>query len=62
MKNTTNNKDSFVQKAGDAVERLGEKVSNAGAKKVGDAISRAGDKLEHSQDDKKPKDKNTGVY
>lgn len=44
------NKKPFTKKAGDAVERLGEKVSNAGAEKLGNAISRAGDKLEHSQD------------
>lgn len=48
------NKESFTKKAGDKIERLGEKVSNAGAPKIGTAISKAGDKLEHSQDDKKP--------
>lgn len=46
-------KEPLTKKAGDKIERLGEKVSNAGAQKIGNAISRAGDKLEHSQDDKR---------
>ncbi len=47
------NKQPFTKKAGDAIERLGDKVSDAGAQKLGNSISRAGDKLEHSQDNKK---------
>lgn len=46
-------KQPLTKKAGDKIERFGEKVSNAGAQKVGNAISRAGDKLEHSQDEKR---------
>ncbi len=61
MDNKTN-KESFAHKAGDAIERLGEKVSKAGAKKLGDAITRAGDKLEHSQDDKNLDTKKKDVY
>ncbi len=43
-------KEPLSKKAGDKIERLGEKVSNAGAHKIGNVISNAGDKLEHSQD------------
>lgn len=46
-------KEGFAHKVGDSIERLGEKVSNAGATKIGNAIRNAGDKIEHSQDDKK---------
>lgn len=53
MKNASN-KDSLSHKAGDALERAGEKVSNSGAPKIGKKISEAGDKLEHSQDKKTP--------
>jgi hypothetical protein len=45
--------DSLTQKAGDVLERLGEKVIKAGAPKIGKAIYNAGDKLEHMNDDKK---------
>ncbi len=51
-------KDSLSKKAGDKIERVGEKISNAGAKKLGDAIYNAGDKLEHMNDDKKGFSKN----
>jgi len=43
-------KQPLSKKAGEKIERFGEKVSNAGAQKVGNVISRAGEKLEHSQD------------
>lgn len=46
-------KEPMSKKAGDKIERLGDKVSNAGAHKIGNAISNAGDKLEHSQDPKR---------
>jgi hypothetical protein len=45
-------KDSLSHKAGDKLERVGEKVSNAGFDKAGNAISNAGDKLEHMNDKK----------
>lgn len=47
------NKEGWAHKAGDAVERVGQKISNAGATKTGKAIYDAGNKLEHSRDDKK---------
>ena len=47
------NKESFSKKAGDVVERAGEKISNAGAKKIGEAVYNAGDKLEHMNDKKR---------
>lgn len=50
-------KQPFTKKVGDKIDKLGEKVSNAGAQKIGNAISRAGDKLEHSQDKKIDKNK-----
>lgn len=46
------NKESLTHKAGDAVERLGEKLQDMGATKVGQAVYKAGDKLEHSGDKK----------
>jgi hypothetical protein len=47
-----NDKESFTHKTGDKVERMGQKVKNAGAEKLGNAIYNAGDKLEHSRDKK----------
>lgn len=46
-------KESLAKKAGDKIERVGEKISNAGATKLGNAIYNAGDKLEHMNDKKK---------
>ncbi len=56
MANLKNNKEGFIRRAGDAVERAGEKIADAGAEKVGSKIYNAGDKLEHSQDDKIKRD------
>ena len=36
--------------AGDAIERMGEKLSENGFDKIGAAVKKAGDKLEHSID------------
>ena len=47
------NKESLSKKAGDKLERVGEKISNAGAHKIGEAVYKAGDKLEHMNDDKR---------
>lgn len=46
------NKSSLSQKAGDQIERLGEKISNAGAEKIGKVVHDAGDKIEHMNDKK----------
>lgn len=54
MANLTNNKKGFVRKTGDAVERAGEKIADAGAEKLGRKVYDAGDKIEHSQDKKVP--------
>lgn len=40
----------FNKKLGDAIERVGEKVSNAGATRIGGKIYNAGNKLEHKDD------------
>lgn len=48
--NMDKRKEDLAHKAGDALERVGQKISNAGATKAGNAIYNAGDKLEHSQD------------
>ena len=53
-----NKKENVSQKVGDFVERVGQKISDAGAKKVGNAIHNAGDKIEHSQDNKSNLNKN----
>jgi len=50
--NMPNKKDGLAHKAGDAIEKVGKKLQDAGATKVGRAIYNAGDKLEHSQDAK----------
>jgi hypothetical protein len=43
-------KEPFTRKAGDKIERMGEKVSKAGLPKTGKAIYDAGNKIEHSKD------------
>lgn len=45
--------ESLLHKAGDAIERVGEKLKDMGAEKLGQAVYRAGNKLEHSDDAKK---------
>lgn len=52
MKNTTK-KEPLSKKAGDKLERVGEKISDSGAEKIGRAISRLGDKIEHLKDNKR---------
>ena len=52
-------KEPLTKKAGDKIERLGEKGSDAGAKKLGNAIYKAGDKLEHVSDKKESFNKTT---
>ncbi len=44
---------SFTRKAGDKIERVGEKLKKMGATKAGNAVYKAGNKLEHSKDNKK---------
>jgi predicted small secreted protein len=44
--------ESVSHKIGDAIERLGHKISDAGAKGIGQAISSVGNKIEHAGDDK----------
>ena len=46
-------RDSLSHKAGDAIERVGEKLKDIGADKLGNAVYKAGNKLEHSSEDKK---------
>lgn len=43
-------KKGFNKQVGDAIERVGETVSNAGATKLGNAIYRGGNKIEHSDE------------
>jgi hypothetical protein len=58
MKNDMNKKqgESVAHKAGDAIERVGEKITQAGAGKIGRLVSDAGDKLEHAGEDRDQKD------
>lgn len=44
--------ESLTHKAGEAIERAGEKIKGMGAQKVGDAVYKTGNKIEHSQDRK----------
>lgn len=53
QKELKNKADNLTHKTGDAIERVGQKIQNAGAEKVGKAIYNAGDKIEHSRDNKK---------
>jgi len=50
---STVQKESFTHKVGDKIERIGRKISNAGAEKLGDAVYKAGDKIEHMRDKKR---------
>lgn len=52
MKDTKTSKDNFIKKAGDKIEQLGKKLTNAGHEKIGNAIYNTGDKLEHLSDKK----------
>lgn len=45
----TPKEESLIQKAGDAIERVGEKLKDMGAEKLGNAVYQAGNKLEHSE-------------
>lgn len=49
-KKNVDKNETFTKKAGDKLERAGEKISEKGAGRLGSAISNAGDKLEHTQD------------
>lgn len=49
----SSDRSSFTHKLGDAVERVGKKLQDMGAKKTGQAVYRAGNKLEHSRDNKR---------
>ncbi len=52
---TPNKKNSIAHKAGDAIERVGEKITKAGAPSIGKAVYKAGDKLEHAGEKEKSK-------
>jgi hypothetical protein len=45
-------KEDVSHKIGDSIERLGEKITQAGAEKLGKTIYKAGNKIEHMNDDK----------
>ncbi|MEO5667054.1 MAG: hypothetical protein ABIR96_03255 [Bdellovibrionota bacterium] len=47
-KQTANKETSFVDRVGNAVEKLGHKVADAGAPALGQKIHDLGDKLEKS--------------
>ena len=54
-KQTPNQKDEgLAHKVGDTVEKLGEKITRAGAAKVGKFVYDTGDKIEHMNDKKNP--------
>lgn len=44
------NKTGFNRKLGDAIERVGQKITGTGASKLGKKIYDAGDRLEHKDD------------
>jgi hypothetical protein len=41
---------SVKHKIGDAIEKVGEKLTDLGASKIGKSVYNAGNKLEHSDD------------
>jgi hypothetical protein len=44
-------KDQGVKhKIGDAIERVGEKISDMGASKIGQKVSQVGNKIEHADE------------
>lgn len=50
-----NSNDSLMKKAGDKIQKVGEKISDAGAKKAGGTIYNVGNKNDHwSEDPKSP--------
>lgn len=50
--NCMDNKSNFSRKTGDAIERVGQKISDVGAPNLGKKVYDAGDKLEHMSDEK----------
>ncbi len=58
MENKNNSKVSH--KVGDAIEKVGQKISDMGAPKVGNSIYNSGDKIEHSSDQHKTTNTSTG--
>jgi len=53
--------ENMKHKLGDAIERVGQKLSDVGASKIGKAVYNAGNKLEHSDDSDKFNSKSTSV-
>jgi hypothetical protein len=53
-------KENISRKVGDAIEKVGQKISNTGAKDLGDKVFNAGDKLEHR--DEHQSDKTTKTW
>ncbi len=47
--------ESISRKIGDTVEKVGQKISNTGAKDLGDKVFNAGDKLEHMDEHRSDK-------
>jgi hypothetical protein len=43
--------ESMKHKLGDAIERVGEKLSDMGASKIGKSVYNAGNKMEHDEED-----------
>ena len=56
--------ESIKHKLGDAIERVGEKLTDMGASKIGKQVYNAGNKLEHSEESSvvKPVDSDTRKY
>ncbi len=50
LENKTTDTSSTSYKAGDKIERMGEKISQKGYEKTGEAVRNFGDKVEHLQD------------
>ena len=45
--------ETVKHKLGDAIERVGEKLTDMGASKIGKAVYNSGNKIEHSDDSSK---------
>ena len=46
-----NNKEKFSHKVGDQIEKLGKKITDAGAQKIGKAVYNTGNSIEHMNDE-----------
>lgn len=52
VSSSKSSKGGLAKKVGDKIERVGERLTKAGASKLGRSVYKAGDKIEHLADKK----------